>query len=158
MITYHLIIYQQDKSNEFNKQFVNVVKHSTKKSNRKIDKTTKALTTTPMQITNMQTFEAIKNTKNKNSVGPDNLNIRHLKHLGPIAIQYLTDTLNLALNTNTIPHIWKLAKIIPIPKPNKDPNLGKSYRPISLLSPIAKTMEKNTPTIHNFKYSASKTS
>src|SRR6188508_230739 len=90
----------------------------------------------------MQTYEAIKNTKNKNSVGPDNLNIRHLKHLGPIAIQYLTDILNLALNTNTIPHIWKLAKIIPIPKPNKDPNLGTPYRPISLLSPIAKTMEK----------------
>jgi len=90
----------------------------------------------------MQTYEAIKNTKNKNSVGPDNLNIRHLKHLGPIAIQYLTDMLNLALSTNTIPQIWKLANIIPIPKPNKDPNLGTSYRPISLLSPIAKTMEK----------------
>ena len=74
----------------------------------------------------MQTYEAIKNTKNKNSVGPDNLNIRHLKHLGPTAIQYLTDILNLALNTNTIPQIWKLAKIIPIPKPNKDPNLGTS--------------------------------
>ena len=54
----------------------------------------------------------------------------------------LTDTLNLALKTNTIPQIWKLAKIIPIPKPNKDPNLGTSYRPISLLLPIAKTMEK----------------
>ena len=135
-------ITQQDKSNEFNKQFVNVVKHSTKKINRKIDKTTKALITTPIMITIMQTYEAIKNTKNKNSVGPDNLNIRHLKHLGPLAIQYLTDTLNLALKTNTIPQIWKLAKIIPIPKPNKDPNLGTSYRPISLLSPIAKTMEK----------------
>ena len=103
----------------------------------------------------MQTYEAIKNTKNKNSVGPDNLNIRHL---GSLAIQYLTDTLNLALKTNTIPQIWKLAKIIPIPKPNKDPNLGTSYRPISLLSPIAKKHGKNTPAIHNFKYSASQTS
>ena len=56
---------QQDKSNEFNRQFVNVVKHSTKKINRRIDKTTKALTTTPITITNMQTYEAIKNTKKK---------------------------------------------------------------------------------------------
>ena len=135
-------ITQQDKAKQFNKQFVNVVKHTTKKSNRQIDKTTKALTTTPMQITNIQTYEAIKNTINKDSTGPDNLNIRHLKHLGPTAIQYLTDTLNLALSTNCIPQIWKLAKIIPIPKPNKDPTLGTSYRPISLLSPIAKTMEK----------------
>ncbi len=135
-------ITQQDKAKHFNKQFVNVVKHTTKKSNRKIDKTTKTLATTPMKITSIQSYEAIKNTINKDSTGPDNLNIRHLKHLGPIAIQYLTDTLNLALSTNCIPQIWKLAKIIPIPKPNKDPTLGTSYRPISLLSPIAKTMEK----------------
>jgi hypothetical protein len=67
-----------------------------------------------------------------------------------------------ALNKNVIPHIWKLAKIVPIPKPNKDPSLGSSYRPISLLSPIAKTLEKivlphitqnipNIPTQHGFK-------
>src|SRR6188508_3773289 len=78
-------ITQQDKAKQFNKQFINVVKHSTKKSNRKIDKTAKALTTTPMQITSIQTYEAIKNTINKESTGPDNLNIRHLKHIGPIA-------------------------------------------------------------------------
>jgi len=35
-----------------------------------------------------------------------------------------------------------LANIIPIPKPNKSPNEGSSYRPISLLSPIAKVLEK----------------
>ena len=28
--------------------------------------------------------------------------------------------------------MWKLANIIPIPKPNKDTNMGTSYRPISL--------------------------
>src|SRR2546425_768518 len=38
--------------------------------------------------------------------------------------------------------LLKLAKIIPIPKPNKDPCAGTSYRPISLLSSIAKTLEK----------------
>ena len=27
---------------------------------------------------------------------------------------------NKALNTNIIPHIWELANIVPIPKPNKD--------------------------------------
>ena len=38
--------------------------------------------------------------------------------------------------------MWKLANIIPIPKPNKDTNMGTSYRPISLLSVVAKTLEK----------------
>ena len=38
--------------------------------------------------------------------------------------------------------MWKLANIIPIPKPNKDTNMGTFYRPISLLSVVAKTLEK----------------
>ena len=48
-----------------------------------------------------------------------------------------------ALNKNIIPHTWKLANIVPIPKPNKDADKGTSYRPISLLSVIAKTLEFN---------------
>ena len=42
--------------------------------------------------------------------------------------------LKTALNTNIIPHIWKLANIVPIPKPNKDIDKGTSYRHICLLS------------------------
>ena len=63
-----------------------------------------------------------------------------------------------ALNKNITPHTWKLA----IPKPNKDTDKGTSYRPISLLSVIAKTLEKsllpyitanipNTPMQHGCK-------
>ena len=58
--------------------------------------------------------------------------------------------------------MWKLANIIPIPKPNKDTNMGTSYRPISLLSVVTKTLEKcllpyitanitQTPTQHGYK-------
>ena len=62
-----------------------------------------------------------------------------------------------ALNKNTIPHTWKLANIVPISKPDTDK--GTSYRPISLLSVIAKTLEKsllpyitaNTPMQHGYK-------
>ena len=48
-----------------------------------------------------------------------------------------------AVNKNIIPHTWKLANIVPISKPNKDTDKGTSYRPISLLSVIAKTLEKS---------------
>ena len=48
-----------------------------------------------------------------------------------------------ALNKNITPHTWKLANIVPIPKPNKDTDKGTTYRPISLLSVIAKTLEKS---------------
>ena len=67
-----------------------------------------------------------------------------------------------ALNKIIIPHTWKLGNIVHIQKSNKDTNKGTLYRPISLLSAIAKTLEKsllpyitanipNTPTQHGYK-------
>ena len=70
--------------------------------------------------------------------------------------------LKTALNKNIIPHTTKLANIVSIPKPNKDTDMGTSYRLISLLSVIVKTLEKsllpyiianipNTPMQHGYK-------
>ena len=132
----------KQQTNQFTKQFTNITKHKTKTHYRKIHRKIESLPTTPIKITIAQTSAALKSTKNTNSTGPDGLNIRHLKHLGPKGLDYLTKILNLSLNKNIIPQIWKLAKIIPIPKPNKDPHQGSSYRPISLLSPTAKLLEK----------------
>ena len=46
------------------------------------------------------------------------------------------------MSTLSIPSLWKIGRIIPILKPNKSPEQSTSYRPISLLSPLAKLMEK----------------
>ena len=94
-------------------------------------------------LTNSHVQEAIKQSKNNNSQVPDKLNIRHLKHIGPLGLAFLTSMFKTALNKNIIPHSWTLANIVPIPKPNKDTDTGTSYRPISLLSVIAKTLEKS---------------
>jgi len=132
-----------EKSNAFIKQFVKVDNYSTNKQNRKTDrKIRKLINSEKIKITSSQVFEAIKSSRNNNSTGPDNINIKHLKHLGPLAIDYLKDIYNLAINQNIIPQIWKCAKIIPILKPDKNANEGTSYRPISLLSPIVKILEK----------------
>ena len=129
-------------ANSFNKQFTNTVPHTSNKTNRKIDKQVHKLPKTTFILTTSEISAAIRNSKNNNSTGPDGISIRHLKHIGPLGLTYLTNTFNLALNTNTIPHMWKLANIIPIPKPDKDHNTGTSFRPISLLSVISKTLEK----------------
>ena len=103
-----------------------------------------------------------KKSKNNNSQGPDKLNIRHLKHIGPLGLAFLTSMFKTALNKNIIPDTWKLANIVHIPKPNKDTDKGTSYRPISLLTVIANTLEKsllpyitaniaNTPMHHGYK-------
>ena len=129
-------------ANSFNKQFTNTAPHTSNKTNRKIDKQVHKLPKTTFILTTSEISAAIRNSKNNNSTGPDGISIRHLKHIGPLGLTYLTNTFNLALNTNTIPHMWKLANIIPILKPDKDHNTGTSFRPISLLSVISKTLEK----------------
>ena len=110
--------------------------------NRHIDHTIKTLSTKKIQITTIQVQLAISNSTNNNSTGPDGINIRHRKHLGSLAIRYIINMYNIAFNTNTTPQLWKRATIIPISKPNKDRNIGTNYRPILLLSPIAKTLDK----------------
>ena len=137
-----IAINNKQKATLFNKQFANTIKHKTHPSNRIIDRNTRKLPSEEIVITEQQTIRAIKKSKNNNSTGPDEINIRHLKHLGPRAISYLTKIYNIVLNSNDIPNIWKMAKIIPIAKPNKDSSIGTSYRPIALLSPLAKTIEK----------------
>ena len=132
-------------------------KHATHKTNRHINRATHNITLTTSQVQ-----EAIKQSKNNNSQGPDKLNIRYLKHIGPLGLAFLMSMFKTALDKNIIPHTWKLANIVPILKPNKDTDRGTSYRPISLLSVIAKTLEmsllpyitaniSNTPMQHGYK-------
>ena len=113
-------------------------------------------------LTTYQVQEAIKLSKNNNSQGHDKLNIRHLKHIGPIGLAFLTSMFKTALNKNIIPHTLKLANIVSIPKPNKDTGKGTTYRHIPLLSVIAKILEKsllpyittnipNTPIQHGYQ-------
>ena len=91
------------------------------------------------------------NIQQQNSITPKN-----------IANWFTNSLFKTALNKNIIPHTWKLANIDPMPKPNKDTDKGTLYRPISLFSVFAKTLEKsllpyitanipNTPIQHGYK-------
>ena len=121
--------------NCFTKQFTNTVKHATHKTNKSIDRATQNIQGYNITLITSYVQEAIKLIKNNNSQGPDKLNIRYLKHIGPLGLAFLMSMFKTALNNNIIPHAWKLANIVPIP--NKDTNKGTSYRPISLFSVIA---------------------
>ena len=152
----------KDIANTFNKQFINTIPHKTNTTNRKITRKILRLHATHIHITTDLVQAAINNSKNNNSTGPDNINIKHLKHIGKLGLKYLTNIYNAALNNNTIPHVSKLTNIIHVPKPNKDINIGTLYRPISLLSVNTKTLKKvilpyitqnipNIKTQHGFK-------
>jgi hypothetical protein len=85
---------------------------------------------------------AIAASKNLCAAGPDGLTEIHYKHLGPRGIQYLTVLFNLSTQRAELPAIWKAAVIIPILKPGKCADQGSSYRPILLLCPAVKLLER----------------
>ena len=54
----------------------------------------------------------------------------------------LAHIFNISLTLGAVPSIWKTALVTPIPKPGKDNSVASSYRPISILSPACKTLER----------------
>ena len=76
----------------------------------------------------------------KQTTGIDNTNIRHIKRIGFFGLVYLTQLCTFSLTI--IPSILKLANIVIIPKPHQNNNLRIVYRNISLLSALAKTLDK----------------
>ena len=99
------------------------------------------LTGTP-SFTPADTKEANRLAKSSTVIRPHRVSTLQLKNLAHGAINYLTDIFNQSISTGQIPEIWYKAIIIPIPKPGKDDNIGRNWRPISLLYPAVKTLEK----------------
>ena len=130
-------------SNYFNKQYSSVIRHSSTKDKRKITKDIRKneLNDAP-QFNPAETAEAIKKCKSSKAKGPDNITNLHLKHIGPHGIKFLTDIFNLSVKYSVMPAIWKSSTIIPLLKPGKDPADSKSYRPVSLLCPAVKILER----------------
>ena len=86
--------------------------------------------------------DALRASGSSTAPGPDGLTILHLRHLGPIGISYLCALFNLSVAGADIPAVWKSATVSSIPKPGKPSDNSASYRPISLLSPAAKLLER----------------
>ena len=76
------------------------------------------------------------------AAGPDDILTEMITQLGPAAKQGLLNMYNTCIQTQHIPTIWRKAIIIALLKPGKDPNLPKSYRPISLLCISYKLFER----------------
>ena len=84
----------------------------------------------------------LKSIKNKKSYGPDAIPNIVLKKLPRSAHEYLANMINCILGLGHYPEPWKIAYILPIPKPGKPANEAKNFRPISLLNCLSKILEK----------------
>ena len=88
----------------------------------------------------------ISSMKNKKSSGFDGISAKILKMTLPYIVESLTYIYNLCIEQNVFPDKLKHAKVIALPKPNRDITDVNNYRPISLLSSLSKPLEKH---IHN---------
>lgn len=66
----------------------------------------------------------------------------------PTAAQNLIELLSLSIKTQVIPSVWKVGRIILKLKSGNPIDQGSSYRPISLMSSVAKKLQLLTLTDH----------
>jgi ribonuclease HI len=85
---------------------------------------------------------AISQMKSKAAPGDDGIAPRFIKNLGPKGKQLLLDIVNESWTTGACPQDWRNATIVPLLKNNKPVAQLESYRPVSLTSCLAKTMER----------------
>lgn len=85
---------------------------------------------------------ALHNLKRNTTPGMDGITYTTLRNLPEHFLEPLLDQINQAWETGILPHEWKTALIIPIPKPGKPPNQINNLRPISLTSCVGKLMER----------------
>jgi len=70
-----------------------------------------------------------------NAVGLDGMHPKFIKIILPIVLPYITHIFNTCLTTSQFPDLWKVSKIIPIPKSKTE------YRPIAILAFLSKALE-----------------
>lgn len=74
--------------------------------------------------------------------GPDGIHNILLKHLPMSALLLLVTLFNFCVDIGHWPKSFKLAKVIALPKVNKDRKCPENYRPISLLNAMGKVFER----------------
>ncbi|ETO06867.1 hypothetical protein RFI_30525, partial [Reticulomyxa filosa] len=94
------------------------------------------------EITEEEVIEAIRHISAYKSQGPDNIHNLMLKNGGQSLINSLVLLFGWSYKIGYFPKAWKIANIVAIPKPDRDPTICKNYRPISLLSCVGKLMER----------------
>jgi len=88
-----------------------------------------------------EVLSIVKQMNNKKSTSDDSLSSYLIKHIITEISIPITHIYNLSLSQGIFPKCFKISKVIPIYKKGNREEPG-NYRPISLLSPLSKILEK----------------
>ena len=92
-------------------------------------------------VTVRKVLKILKNLKSSRSVGIDEIDSYSLKLAAELIAQPVHHIVTLSLMQQKFPKAWKYAKVLPLHK--KGCTLTrKNYRPVSILSPLSKVLEK----------------
>ena len=83
----------------------------------------------------------LRNLKNKTSTSVDQLDNTAVKIAHNYIAQPLHHVVTLSLMQQKFPSVWKLTKIVPLHKKNSQLK-KENYRPVAILSPLSKILEK----------------
>ena len=100
---------------------------------------------TDQPFTPAELQEAIETSQNT-AVSPNEIHHEFLKHPPQNSLDYLLTIFNDIWINSKFPKSWKIATIIPIPKPGRDSSNPANYCPIALTSCFCKTMEVSSLT------------
>jgi len=89
-------------------------------------------------ITELEVISTISKYSKTSAPGFEQISPIMLHNLHLNSISYFTSFLNRILLSSSFPSTWKMAVVVPLLRPLKDPSLPLSYRPISLLSVLSK--------------------
>ena len=92
-------------------------------------------------VTVKQVKKLLKNLKSSHSTSIDELDSYAVKLAADVIAQPLHHVIVLSVNQNKFPTAWKFSKVIPLHKKLSQLE-RKNYRPVAILSPLSKILEK----------------
>lgn len=96
----------------------------------------------PLCTITAQEIEKVAKQLPMKAPGPDGILNAFLRNGTPLLFREMAKLFDLSLCLGRLPKSWKLAKMAMIAKPGRDHASTKGYRPLSMLSCIARLLEK----------------